>query len=172
MLCENCHQREATVRFTQVLGSEKKNLNLCNTCAEKQQFDNHLVDISKIFGKIIIAMLSEHIVTKTPDVSDEKIEGEKCGQCGITWKHFEKTGRLGCADCYESFMDPLKVLLRRLHGTNRHIGPNLKESIKHTSGSVQALKKKLQSAIKKEDYEKAAELRDQIREYEALKREK
>jgi protein arginine kinase activator len=166
MLCENCHQREAAVKFTQVVGSEKQTLNLCTDCAEKQQFDNHLIDISKVFGKIIIAILGEHLVSQTLDVSLKKDDKKTCVQCGISWGAFQKTGRLGCSGCYDSFLDPLKVLLRRLHGTNRHIGPKIKTDEKQKLSSLHTLRKKLQSAIQKEDYEKAAELRDQIRECE------
>ena len=165
MLCENCHQREAVVKFTQVVGSEKKTLNLCHGCAEKQQFDNPLIDISKVFGKIIIAILSEHLVSKTLPVSEKEDEKRKCSQCGISWSEFQKTGRLGCPDCYESFLEKMKVLLRRLHGTNRHIGHKLEGTNTKMARSLQSLGKQLNTAIQAEDYEKAAELRDQIREY-------
>jgi protein arginine kinase activator len=163
MLCENCHQREAVVKFTQVVGSEKKALNLCKECAEKQQFDNPLIDISKVFGKIIIAILSEHLTSSAVEIVTKEDKENICSVCGISWAEFQKTGRLGCADCYESFLDPLKLLLRRLHGSNRHIGHKLQEKEKKGL-SIQLLKKQLQTAIKNEDYEKAAELRDQIRE--------
>ncbi len=166
MLCENCHQREAVVKFTQVVGSEKKTLNLCKDCIEKQQFDNPLIDISKVFGKIIIAILSEHLASAAVPAVSKEDEENICSACGISWAEFQKTGRLGCTDCYESFKYPLKSLLRRLHGSNRHIGQKVKIDDKQENISLKELKKRLQTAIKNEDYERAAELRDQIRESE------
>ena len=164
MLCENCHEREAMVKFTQVIGSEKKTVNLCKGCAEKQGLGNPLGDVSKIFGKIIVAILNEHLVSKTEQVSmPVEEQGISC-VCGLSWGEFEKTGRLGCSECYTTYEKNLKTLLRRLHGNNQHIGKSSQKNSKLGEESVAELKKKLKQAIKKEEYEEAAELRDRIRD--------
>ena len=152
------------VKFTQVIGSEKKAINLCNDCAQKQGFSNPLVDISKVFGKIIVAILSEHLATKQMRVKGQVADQHACSECGLTWADFEKTGRLGCPQCYDEHMDNLKTLLRRLHGNNRHIGRSSKKDVKDKKESIDSLEKRLQHAITKEEYEMAAELRDRIRE--------
>ncbi len=169
MLCENCHEREAVVKFTQVVGNEKKTLNLCKPCAEKMGFDNPLLDLSKVFGKIIIALLSEHLASKQQEAEDFDESQKKCGVCGLTWSGFRKTGRLGCPDCYNAFFDDLKILIRRLHGTNKHIGGKVQLSVKDNNNDINELRRKLKESVEKEEYEKAAELRDRIRELEKQK---
>lgn len=169
MLCEACHQREAVVKFTQVIGDEKHTLNLCKLCAEKQGLSNPLVDISKVFGKIIIAILSEHLASQTGDnIQGEAEDTIVCDRCGLSWKDFKRTGRLGCPQCYDTFMDPLKTLLRRLHGSNKHIGKKIQKETEKKGESVELLKKRLKKAIEKEEYEIAAEIRDRIREKKRL----
>lgn len=164
MLCEKCHQREAVVKFTQVIGNEKTTLNLCKACAEKQGLGNPLIDISKVFGKIIIAILGEHITAQTDEDVKKMDEGTGCERCGLLWSDFKKTGRLGCPHCYDTYMEQLKVLLRRLHGSNKHIGKQIKKEKSVTPDSLNTLQKKLKKAIEREEYEVAAEMRDRIRE--------
>lgn len=166
MLCEKCHQREAVVKFTQVIGNEKNTLNLCKSCAEKQGLSNPLIDISKVFGKIIIAILGENIASETDENVKEIEEGPGCDRCGLLWSDFKKTGRLGCPYCYEAFMDQLKVLIRRLHGSNKHIGKQIKKGKSESRDSMDSLKRKLKKAVENEEYEMAAEIRDHIRERE------
>jgi len=164
MLCEKCHKREAVVKFTQVIGNEKKTLNLCKECSEEQGLSNPLLDISKVFGKIIIAILSEHLVLKADKKLSEEDKQQMCGSCGLSWADFKTTGRLGCSQCYNAFMENMKVLLRRLHGTNRHIGKKLETDVEKKRESLVALERRLRQAVEKEEYELAAELRDRIRE--------
>jgi protein arginine kinase activator len=165
MLCERCHQREAAVKFTQVVGNEKASLHLCKMCAEGQGLNNPLLDISKVFGKIIIAILSEHLASKTDTSSDQESDDTVCTGCGISWQEFKAKGRFGCAVCYDTFTENLKTLLRRLHGNNRHIGKNILSDVQRENESVISLKEKLQKAVEKEEYEVAAELRDRIRKF-------
>ena len=162
MLCEDCHQREAMVKITQVIGSDKKTINLCKDCAEKQGLNNPLFDISKVFGKIIIAILSEHLKSKTSETISPG-DSKTCSKCRLAWTDFEKTGRLGCPQCYEEYEKNLKTILRRIHGNNRHIGKQ-GDQTKQKKDTLPNLKKKLEQAIAKEEYENAAQLRDRIRE--------
>jgi len=164
MLCEKCYQREAVVKFTQVIGNEKNTLNLCKLCAEQQGLSNPLVDISKVFGKIIIAILGEHLTSQTGESIKEIEDGTVCGRCGLSWSDFKRTGRLGCPQCYDTYIDKLKTLLRRLHGSNKHIGKKIQKETEQVKESLETLKRKLKRAIENEEYETAAEIRDRIRE--------
>jgi len=92
-----------------------------------------------------------------------------CPFCGLTASAFKEVGRLGCPQCYSTFEPSLRGLLRRIHGGTQHVGkvylppdPSVTELEKRLEG----LKRKLQRAIDAEDFERAAELRDQIRTLE------
>ena len=90
----------------------------------------------------------------------------------MTESELRRTGRAGCADCYQSFEDILLPYIRKLQGATAHVGAA------HTPAgtpeqpqqdTAQALKNKLQEAISQENYEEAARLRDEIRRLEGQK---
>jgi protein arginine kinase activator len=89
-----------------------------------------------------------------------------CPGCGASLNDFRETGRLGCAECYQAFEAPLRDLLRRLHGSSRHLGERYRSPV--TEGEIGAqdsrkLREQLRVAIETENFELAAELRDQLR---------
>jgi len=93
----------------------------------------------------------------------------KCPNCGMTYQNFRKLGRLGCSVCYEAFKKELAPLLKRIHGSDRHVGKvPLKggKTIKDTR-TLQDLKLQLEKAIQTEEFEDAAKLRDKIRDLES-----
>jgi protein arginine kinase activator len=82
-------------------------------------------------------------------------------------RDFRDSGRLGCAQCYQSFEDHLRDLLRRLHGSSQHVGeryvlPGARGEVDATSRLLD-LRDKLRRAVESENFELAAELRDRIR---------
>ncbi|MGE0161376.1 MAG: UvrB/UvrC motif-containing protein, partial [Gemmatimonadales bacterium] len=92
-----------------------------------------------------------------------------CSFCGLTFKDFRETGRLGCPHCYETYGPHLQRLLRRVHGGTQHVGkvylpPD--PSASDLQRRLEALRRKLNRAVESEDFERAAELRDEIRSLE------
>ncbi|MBN1351596.1 UvrB/UvrC motif-containing protein [candidate division KSB1 bacterium] len=163
MLCEVCHQKTATVKITQIINDTKKEINLCKACAEKQGLTAPLASFPELFGGLLENILKEgqsgHALETRSDA--------KCSKCGLTYQAFQQSGLLGCGHCYESFIKELKILLRRIHGSNKHIGdrPVHKRIYMH-GPDVEKLRKELQVAIAQEQFEKAAELRDRIHDAE------
>ena len=82
-------------------------------------------------------------------------------------RDFRDTGRLGCAECYQAFGDHLRDLLRRFHGSSQHVGERY--LVPGVNGEASArsqlldLRDQLRRAVENENFELAAELRDQIR---------
>jgi protein arginine kinase activator len=91
-----------------------------------------------------------------------------CPQCGLSYAEFRRLGRLGCEACYETFRDDLKPLLRRVHGSTAHAGavPAHLERGLESRREIKRLRSELDLAVRREEYERAAELRDAIREIE------
>ena len=91
----------------------------------------------------------------------------------MTYEEFRKVGRLGCSQCYEAFGTPLRRLLKRIHGSDTHVGRGPRSP--RTAGpagatgeggqprSLEKLREALQAAVDTEEYERAAQLRDRIR---------
>lgn len=86
----------------------------------------------------------------------------------MTYSQFSKIGRFGCSSCYKYFGDRLDPLFKRVHGNTVHVGKVPKRS----GGRIQLkrkiddLKLELQQRIQQEEFEEAAQLRDQIRTLE------
>ena len=97
----------------------------------------------------------------------------KCSRCGLSYSDFRKTFQLGCSQCYKTFKEQLEPMLRRIHGSIIHKGkvPS-KAPVKAEvpKDEIKELKTKLAEAIKREEYEEAARLRDEIRTLEKRKK--
>ena len=96
--------------------------------------------------------------------ADESAADKKCPTCGFSQADFKKAGRYGCPECYTAFKANLDGLLRSMHRDVQHVGKTPK-AFKQTAGVAEKLKRleaKMDKAIAKEDFEAAAELRDEI----------
>jgi protein arginine kinase activator len=82
----------------------------------------------------------------------------------MTRADFKKNGRLGCPDCYAAFAEELASLLKAVHRSEQHTGkiPAREGDWVRLDARVVALQKELDQAVASEQYEKAAELRDEI----------
>lgn len=160
MLCDICGKSEATVHLTEIVNDKITKLHLCENCAKEKgaQMEEH-------FGlSDLLAGLSDLGAMVEPEV----VESIKCHKCGFTYQNFRKVGRLGCGECYEAFKKQLAPLLKRIHGSERHVGKVAMaagKTMKDTK-SLQELKMKMERAIAAEEFEEAARLRDKIRELE------
>jgi protein arginine kinase activator len=106
---------------------------------------------------------------------DERV----CSRCGLPYSEFERTGRLGCAHCYQEFSNELKPMLQRIHGGSQHVGrtplraspaeePLLKQEAEPTpeqlkEQQIEELRQKMDAAVAAENFEAAAQYRDEIR---------
>jgi protein arginine kinase activator len=87
----------------------------------------------------------------------------------MSYRDFARAGRLGCARCYEVFEDRLEPLLRRIHGSDTHVGkaPVGTGERARIRRELEDLRKQLSRAVSQEAYEEAARIRDKIKEFEA-----
>jgi len=160
MLCDICNKKEATVHLTEIINDKITKLHLCEDCAKEKG-----AEMEEHFGlSDLLAGLADLGATVEPEVMGTA----KCPSCGFTYQDFKKAGRLGCGDCYESFKKQLDPLLKRIHGSNRHVGKvplTAGKTVKETK-TLQELKMQLDRAIQAEEFEQAAKLRDKIKEME------
>ena len=160
MRCDICGKNEATVHLTEIINDQVTKLHLCEGCAREkgQEMEEH-------FGlSDLLASLADLGTTAEPEVT----QSIKCPNCGLTYQDFKKIGRLGCSECYEALKKQLAPLLKRIHGADRHIGKvplTIGKTVKDTK-TIQELKIRMEKAIQFEEFEEAARLRDQIREFE------
>ncbi|MFH1855803.1 MAG: UvrB/UvrC motif-containing protein [Candidatus Omnitrophota bacterium] len=159
MLCEICGKRKATVHITESINDKTIEMHICEKCAaEKGVIETEAFGMSDLLAGL--AGFGTGLKTKKLEKT------EVCPKCGMTFEDFKKTGRFGCAVCYETFKGAILPLLQRIHGSAHHfgkfpvgvLGEERKESM------LEELQNKLKTAIEKEEFEEAARLRDKIKE--------
>lgn len=188
MLCEHCKKREATVKYVEVINGVKTEHNLCTQCAAHADLGQFSALFEGEFplGKLLSGLLG----TQETEEEDEKYSGVVCPTCGTTYEEFVKDSCFGCPDCYSVFDPLISDNIRHLQGSEKHVGkhPAGFTSEKDAEGGVSQNEKdsavipelskeekirlmetRLKDAVRREEYEEAAKLRDEIR---ALKEEK
>jgi protein arginine kinase activator len=152
--CMKC-PNPATLHITEVMGQGKfEELHFCESCAQKYIHEATPAAAGKPEAAV---------------EADEAIFGNaECPNCGIKFVDFRNTGRLGCAHDYEIFRDDLLPLLENIHGDPRHCGktPRRLPQTQKLESELTRLRTDLKSAVHREDYEAAAQIRDQIRSLE------
>jgi protein arginine kinase activator len=146
------------VHVTQIQGSAVTQLNLCEKCAADRGVDTPSAMPKHPLGEFLHAVQQQ--------VTIPSADGVKCHFCGMTLREFRTAGRWGCARCYSTFEPSMRELLRRVHGSSRHVGRNYRppqpESIARAT-ELTDLREQLRRAIESEQFELAADLRDKIR---------
>lgn len=162
MLCQNCKTNAAKVHFTQIINNSKQEIYLCEECANQNGNMNFGAMSLDDFFSILMGIGAQ---------AQYQIPIQKtivCESCGMSYDDFQKTGKMGCGNCYTIYGEKLKPLMKRLHGSTQHNG-KIPEKISATlkvTKEIETLKQMLSKAIQNEEYEQAAELRDKIRAME------
>src|SRR5206468_2358034 len=114
--------------------------------------------------KFDIADLLAGLVDTMTTSDEERVGRIQCPRCGLLYSAFRETGRLGCAECYSAFQFQLRPLLRRIHGDTRHRGkvPARDGEGAVRSRQIQRLHDELQRAVEREEFERAAGIRDEV----------
>jgi protein arginine kinase activator len=160
MLCTICKEKPATVHLTQIVGDKMQKLDLCEECAKTKGINDPtsfgLADLDLVLG----LGASQQLEQAAGGVE------LKCSRCGFTQADFKKSGRLGCPECYRTFADGLAGLLKTMHKGTRHTGkaPEALRATRENASLLKTLQTKLARAIKDENYEQAALMRDEIKQ--------
>ncbi|MBS4210510.1 UvrB/UvrC motif-containing protein [Bacillus sp. FJAT-50079] len=171
MICQDCNERPATLHFTKVVNGEKSVIHLCERCAqEKGEF--FMFDGAANFSvnDLLAGLLNIDPVHQKQSHHSSAQEIIQCDKCKMTFQQFIKIGRFGCAHCYTSFKGHLTPLLKRLHSGNITHGGKVPERIGgsiHVKKKIEQLRAELNSLVTREEFEKAADVRDQIRSLES-----
>jgi protein arginine kinase activator len=166
MRCQQCHERQAVVFLTQIAGDQEIHLQLCERCAAEKGVEN-AAGLGKTPVGTFLALMGKSMepAASLPGMAPSGA----CPTCGATMNDFRESGRLGCGDCYRVFEAPLRDLLRRLHGSSRHIGkryhsPGGESGTSDADREAIRIRDQLERAVQAENFELAAELRDRLRQ--------
>lgn len=176
MLCNKCGKNEATHFIEKNINGKVTKLALCARCAEQSvefSFDpfEGLHAFDGLFGFPQIGSLKKAL----------KREEKRCSLCGSSFDEIVKAGKIGCAKCYDIFADELNPIIKRIHGDRGYVGrkpgrnsadndpanEDNNDAAKPEADKLSFLKDELRRAVETENYERAAELRDEIRRSES-----
>jgi protein arginine kinase activator len=163
MKCDVCKGGEASVHLTQIVGGKMQKIDLCESCANAKGVSD---PVGFSLADLLIGMgPSPSAPVPTGEVASTE---HKCPGCGMTQADFKKSGRLGCSQCYDTFVEALAPLLKGMHKGEQHIGKNPDGNPPDTKFDerLKLLRRELAQAVKSEQYETAADLRDRIHKLE------
>ena len=152
-LCEECRKREQEISFVEVKGGKKTVRYLCAKCANK-----------------LAAAIPERPkgAPRGKKAQRQEEENLKCPNCGLTYREFMKTAKLGCEKCFDAFGERLNQLLKNLHASAQYTGKRYTHDDRKamTLEKIRTLKAALKKAVEEEKFEEAARLRDEIKALE------
>jgi len=162
MLCEICGENIANTHIKTNTNGKLEEYHLCSQCAKTKGYSNMFEDFGNFF---------------TGFSAHDKLAERKqlCKKCGISLEEIFSTGKVGCASCYDEFKEKLLPAIERMHGTTKHRGSAPKSSALKVVDSKNKLvvrkvslidkkNRELKEAIEKQEFERAAVLRDEIKE--------
>lgn len=164
MQCQLCNKRTATIHLTEISEGQRTEMHVCEHCAAEQGIAAQ--------SQMSINDLLSNLLAVQP--SDEEMFGPAeqelvCPTCGFTLERLRKEGTLGCPHDYKVFEQALLPLIERAHaGKSTHCGKVPTKVPKDTKKFVELaqLRRQLEDAVRDEDYELAARLRDKMKHFE------
>ena len=166
VLCDKCKKNPATVHMQQFVLGQKAEYHLCQECTFKFDSPDIPIGMENVFKGFMEQMQSKLFAHNQQAIS--LAGAESCQNCGMTGDELKSGGKLGCRECYASFQKEACAILKNVQGSTRHTGKFPKRlgqemmQLRH-AGDLRA---KLAEAVSQENFELAANLRDEIRALE------
>lgn len=168
MLCEKCKTNTATIHMTEIVNGSKKEVHLCEGCVEKDFILPYFkMSFSELFKSITsneLDSIAKHV--NIPRRKRRQATVKKCWSCGSEFTNFDLFTDLGCANDYQIFSRQIDKLLRKYNNDiSVHSGKLPLRSLEKTRKENRStlLNMRIKNAIRSEDYELAAEIRDMLK---------
>jgi protein arginine kinase activator len=178
MNCQQC-DKPAVFHITELESGAVRELHLCEDHARAYLNQSEAAggggpEESKSAGGALVGPLG---VGQTADEL-ATLDQKACGMCGITFFEFRNQGRLGCPHDYVHFEKELEPLIANIHGATQHTGrrpsraggpPGAAGPLPEGTEELTAVigrRRSMKEAIACEDYERAKEERDAIKQVE------
>ena len=167
-ICQRCG-KPATVYYKETVNGKSREMRLCAACAAKEGVGKNTVQLPGFWEDDFFGALPLFSgFFGAPAVEREA----RCSRCGKTLRQIREDGRFGCSQCYESFgrdLDLKPFIGGGYKGEPLSAAPaeeKKEEKRESPEEELARLKKELKQAVAEEAYEKAAALRDEIRQKE------
>lgn len=160
MICENCGKNQATTHLKSIVNGKYTEMWLCSDCAKAMGVGNMFTHTATDFSSFLGSFFGDGLPSRT--------SATRCKSCGTSFADIARSGKVGCADCYTNFYDELLPSIQKIHGNIQHTGKvanGVDIQVKVTR-EIEKTKQELAKAVKEQNFELAAKLRDKINELE------
>ncbi len=165
MQCQACKTNTATIHLTEINDGQRHEMHLCEACAQQQGLAvKNQIPLNELLSTLLAVQAQHHPASGGSE--DMMVEDAECPHCQMTLKRFRKELLLGCPGDYEVFDKALRPIIAKSQaGNTAHRGkiPSRVPDDSKKQIDLLALRKQLDAAVKAEDYETAAKLRDEIK---------
>ena len=166
MKCEYCKNQDATVHIVEIVGENRRSWHACEACAK----DHSVIDTERLLKEAglenLLPMALPELIQDVPEEVHEEPE-VMCQHCGLTLSEFKAGGNFGCRHDYELFQNEVDQRLMRTQSASTHRGrgpARVIRQIEHAAREKELLDA-LDQAVRKEEFEEAATLRDQLQKH-------
>ena len=158
MNCDFCGSSDPEINIRQVTGGKKNNIHICRKCANDRGLIRNNESIEFSLSKLVNYYLG----------NENKKEALVCEKCGTALSDIKRTKKIGCEDCAIEF----RRYIYRVLNQGRQPGkkavyrgkiPARMKIVKDVFIDLEMLKTQLENAVYNEEYEKAAAIRDKIK---------
>ena len=164
MKCTECNNREAVVFVKKNINGKITEQALCEECAAKNG--------AGAFENLGFGLFGNSFFKNIPSIRSIENDVKRCNLCGSTFEDIRRTGKIGCAECYDVFAKELEPTIKGLYGNMRYNGSvpgsftEEPKEVKEKSSEIETKKEELREAVADENYERAAQIRDEIKSLE------
>jgi len=165
MKCQKC-DRQATFHVTELTGNKPQESHLCEEHVQHyfKEASEGLEAAPEGSSQLAQNLVQQMSLSQTSEEL-QLVDQKTCTICGLTFFDFRTRGRLGCPNDYVCFEEQLDALVLSVHGESQHTGKSPKRT--GTADDPRTLlirlRRELDEAVAREDYEQASELRDKIK---------
>ena len=176
-MCDDCQINPAIVHLTHVEDNEAQTFHLCEDCARARGIpfpdsDVLIKGLEALAGAAGASLGKTHVKVTVKPSKEVREEEERapepeavCRNCGLKLSVFRSRGWLGCPECYGAFQEQIERIFVQVHGSASHKGKAYGRAGARRGGKrdVERLRRDLDAAIRNEEFERAALIRDAIR---------
>lgn len=166
MLCQSCYKNQANTHIKKIINGKLTEYRLCEECAAKLGYGNIFSGFDLNFDNFLGSFFKNQLNDKQSVLENDV---SCCPKCGSTLEDISRTGKIGCSKCYDVFYNSLIGSIKRIHGNTVHTG-KMAECVsedKKLKVKMEKLKKDMQIAIKEQNFERAAQIRDEVKKLES-----
>ena len=169
MKCDSCGKENANIHMTSIVNGAKEEHHYCQQCANQKEQGTSSMFSSMFDDTFFNNQFFANVMYPQSTLGHSKLSA--CPQCGMTISAFNHQGRLGCDRCYEAFRAHLVPLIKRIQGSISYEGriPQRGAADLKVEQTIKQLRNELIQAVKEEQFERAAQIRDEIKSLEQSK---